>query len=423
MKFLKISGALVLAAVILTPLGLAAYPGFGKKIEASLGESCSKCHVAYPKLRSYGETVRDIGYNVPSGEFEDRGLMHLYRRLPLALRGKVDFFSEDQAATASVGELQLISAGNALDNKLSWWFHKHVMENNELVPLNSGYPHEAWLQFNGSDLVHLRAGMFELPMWFSWSKTKASELDYLYYGTSTNPHKFGLLAAPQFGLQAYGSFSLGSGDVDDWGDEAESSLEGYHYALSLTNGETTFATGFNTFFGRITMKKPEFAVGLFTLAGTREVAAESDPMDGHEVHAEAQRQYYYRFGADGELTMRGDNANLYASVAYGQDFENDFVGGFIGYDHFPRQKLLLSARLDGVWFPGGIHEEAGDDMDMADGDDEDAHAHGTVIADNASSLCVGLIYLLTGNVRAGFEYGYGISGIDSKVSLQLQFAP
>ncbi|MCH7498285.1 MAG: hypothetical protein IH971_10595 [Candidatus Marinimicrobia bacterium] len=418
MKLISTLLGLFIAAAALAPVELAAYPGFGKKIDASLSNSCGKCHVVYPKLRAYGKTVREIGYNVPSGAFDDGGLKRLYRSLPLALRGKVDMFNAEKPAGVNLSELQLISGGNTLSNKLSWWFHKHVMEDNELVSLTTGMPHEAWLQFNASDAVHLRAGMFELPLWFSWSKTKVSELDYLYYTTTTNSDNFGLMAAPQFGLQAYGTFAFAAADEDDWGEVDDTNQEGYNYALSLTNGETAFTPAVNTFFGRITRKKPDYAVGLFMLAGIQAAPAEDDHGDDAMAHAEEQGGRYYRLGADGELYLRGDDATVYASAAYGQDVERAFVGGFVGYDQLVGRKIFLTARLDGVRFTAA-DEHAG--MDMT-GEEDGAHIHGTVISDNALAACFGLYYLAMGNLRLGIDYRYGLTGIDNKSMLQLQFA-
>lgn len=411
--------AVLFTSAMMAPAALAAYPGYGKRIDPSLSNSCRTCHVVYPKLRLYGKTVREIGYSVPLGEFDDPVLMKIYRNLPVAIRGKIDILDPDQGSPVSVNELQILSGGNAFNDRFSWWFHKHIMEGNEFVKLSSGTPHEAWMQFNGSKALHIRAGMFELPMWFSWSKTKVSELGYLYYTSTTNADNFGLIAAPQFGIQINGAFSLGSGDEDDWGEPDDANMEGYNYALSITNGETSFAGKVNTFFGRITRKRPESAIGLFALAAVQDIAMEADHMHSAEPMADPTSEIIYKLGLDGELYLRGDDATLYGSAAFGSDVERSFVGGFIGYDRLILPNLFLFARLDGVFF---TPEEHVDDMDGMDHGADAAHVHGTVISDDASAVYLGAAYMVLGNIRLSAEYRYGIDGIDNRGLMQLQFA-
>ena len=419
---------------LLTPKRLEAYPGFGKKINPELSQSCMSCHVVYPKLRLYGKTIREIGYNVPVNESEEGGLKKLYRALPLALRAKVDI-TDDQIETGlNAKEIQLLSGGNAFNNRISWWFHKHIVEDNEFVSLTEGIPHESWLQYNQADALHVRMGMFELPLWFSPSKTKVSEIPYLYYGTTTNEGNLGLLSGPQFGIQANGHIGKGSAAEDEWGaKEDDNYAEGYNYAVSVTNGETSFEGDFNTIFGRITRKNPLYSIGIFALTGSGEVMgmeamdhADEDHED-HETEAanqEVQKEVYYRIGTDMDLYLRGDDASLHGSFAYGKDFERNYLGGFVGYDHLIKRKLFLSLRYDAVRFTGDEHhqEDHQNDHEMEPDGHEAAHIHGEIISDNANSVSLGIHYLLYGNVRIGMDYRYGVDGVDSKGMLQLQFA-
>ena len=408
---------------------LEAYPGYGKKIDSSLGNSCQSCHVVFPKLKLYGRTIREFGYNVPGTEFPRPDMLtKIYRAVPIAVRGKINFFGTDQKSTVSMPALQLLSAGNVANNKVSWWFHKHLVEDNRSVPLNEGMPHESWLQINFSDKIHVRAGMFELPMWFSFAKTKVSEIGYLYYSTSTNEGNFGAIAAPQFGIQANGTFNIASNDEDDWGEPEDSNLEGYNYAISITNGETSWKRQINTFFGRITKKFPGAAVGIFSLTAIQKIAPEADHAHGAEEQAvETESKLIYRMGLDGELNLRGDAFSAYGSLAYGGDVDRNFVGGFAGIDYLISPKIFIFSRLDGVLFTGAPPEEehdmAGMDMDMdMDHEEEAAHLHGDVISDDAAGLSVGLAYMIVGNIRLGAEYRYGVKGIANTGMIQLQFA-
>ncbi len=421
--------ALAFGVASLAPVVVEGYPGYGKKIGASLGNSCQTCHVVFPKLKLYGKTVREIGYSVPGTDFPAPTFWgKIYRSLPLGVRGKIDFNGADQESPVSLPALQLLSAGNMANDKISWWFHKHVVEDNEIVPLNSGMPHEFWVQFNQSDKLHIRAGMFELPMWFSWAKTKVSEVGYLYYGSSTNEGNFGLISAPQFGIQANGTFNIASNDEDDWGEPEDSNLEGYNYAISITNGETSWKRQINTFYGRITKKLPGAAVGIFSLTAIQKIAPEADHAHGAEEQAvETESKLIYRMGLDGELNMRGDALSAYGSLAYGGDVDRNFVGGFVGVDYLISPKIFIFSRLDGVLFMGAPPEEehdmAGMDMDMdMDHEEEAAHLHGDVISDDAAGLSVGLAYMIVGNIRLGAEYRYGVKGIANTGMIQLQFA-
>lgn len=455
MKNLVLVVTLFTAVLFLAPQKIDAYPGFGKKMVLDMKTSCQTCHVGFPKLNSYGERIKAMGYDVPEYEpTEDEkhdmsAFFRAYRKAPVAIRVKSDAVNGDvRSGDVSDGlrAVQLLSAGNALNNKLSWWFHKHIVENNELVSLFEGAPHEAWLQYNRSDALRIRVGMFELPLWFSPSKTKLSELGYLYYGATTNDDNLGLLSAPQFGVQAYGHIAKKPSDEDDWWSEpAETDYtQGYNYAVSVTNGRNSFESNFSTVFGRITKKHPVLSTGLYALAGVKKTEVAVDGVDedhhgdesgGHHDESdedsgvEVKRDVYYRLGADLDMRWNGDRSNVYGSFVYGKDFDNTFVGGFLGYDQLV-DKLLFTLRWDMVGFlsnpatdhneedHGGHHEDHGDEGDHHSG----GHMHGDLIQDDAIAYSFGAYYLIWQNVRVGGEYRLGRYGIDDKLIFGLQFA-
>ncbi len=435
-KYLKSTLKIVILGLFSTQLVLA-YPGFGKKINPSITKSCSQCHVAFPKLRLYGRTTREIGYQVPVTEADDGLIKSLFRSIPVGFRGKLDLADSDNGKS-KLSLVQIISSGTLLDNKLSWWYHKHLYDieddkdsklfnQDKLIPLNEGQPHEAWVQYNRSTALNVRAGMFELPFWFSPIKTKVGESDYLAYGSSGNPDMSGTLAAPQFGIALNGYLSKGSSE-DDWGDESEDNYaEGYNYAIAVTNGKPEFPQDsdmtFNTFFGRITKKNSTYATGLWALTGKAEFAQEDEhaghDMENMEIGEEnVDSKRYYRFGADIDLFIKGDNVNLFGSFVYGNDINRDFVGGLIGYDHLILPKLFGSVRWDGVFFINGdamtetVDTHGGDDHGEEDGhaDEGGGHAHGAMIMDDANSISAGIFYLPLSNVRVGFEYVYQLNG-------------
>lgn len=409
----------------LSPQPVSAYPGFGKRMNPQLTQSCSTCHVIFPKLTAYGRSIREMGYNVPVYEGNYGGVNRLYHIIPAALRGKVEIASDTAGGEATVKELQLLSAGNLWKNRLSWWFHKHVMEDNEIVSLTEGLPHESWVQFNASDALHVRVGMSELPLWFSPSKTKVSEIEYLYYGATTNPDNAGSLFSPQFGIQVNGHFAQPSGQ-DIWAEEDERDYSrGYNYALAITNGETSFTGVPSTLFARITRKDPRYSAGLFAIAGWKKVEQTAHDED-HAEETASTTDLYARIGLDGDIYLVGNAVNVFGSAAYGKDFQRDFVGGFLGYEHLFLNRFLVSTRFDLVEFlteePPGEDDHHAHVDDHNGGGHEGGHLHGAVITDSASSLSVTLCYLFFNNLRVNADYRYGFYGIGNTGTLQLQFA-
>lgn len=431
---------------------ISAYPGFGKKINPVLIQSCGQCHVAFPKLRLYGRTTREIGYQVPIAESDDGLIKSIYRSVPIGIRGKMDVADTDNGKSM-LTLVQFLSSGTVLNDKVAWWFHKHLydieddqdsklFDTKKIIPLNEGQPHEAWLQYNHSTALNVRAGVFELPFWFSPVKTKVGESDYLAFGANGNPDMSGTLASPQFGIALNGYLSKGTSE-DDWGESEDNYAEGYNYAITVTSGKAEFPQNselsMNTFFGRITKKEYSYAAGLWALAGKAEITHQNEHNDhlmksvetsSENVHFER----YYRFGTDIDLFIRGDDINIYGSLVYGNDIDRDFVGGFLGYDHLFHPKIFGLVRYDGVFFISGDamgemdnpHDENGDDH----GEEENGgHAHGVMIMDDASSFSAGIFYLPFANVRVGFEYVYQLNGnigqdihdIGGKGIFQIQF--
>lgn len=455
MNFNKLKFALKIATLSIFSLQMLwAYPGFGKKINPELTESCSQCHVAFPKLRLYGRTTREIGYNVPVTKSDDESwIKSIYRAIPIGFRGKLDL-ADSNNGKSMLSLVQILSSGTMLNNKVTWWYHKHLYDTegdldsktidaDKFVPFNEGQPHEFWFQYNYSTAVNLRFGMFELPFWFSPVKTRVGESDYLYYGASGNPDMTGTLAGPQFGFALNGYLGKGSSE-DDWGAETEDNYaEGYNYAFAMTNGKGVFPNGFdfladadgpdmaiNTFYGRFTKKEAAYAAGLWALTGKVEVTAA-----GHDMDAETEM--YYRLGSDLDLFLRGDDINLYGSFVYGKDVNRDFVGGLVGYEHLLRPKILGQVRWDGVFFISGeitpeedddghgghkvytqenktgssasVRAKTGDAFNQTS-EDAGGHAHGAMIMDDASSISAGIFYLPLSNVRIGLEYVYQLNG-------------
>ena len=68
--------------------------------------SCNTCHVAVPKLNTYGRLVKNIGYELPELDLsghEEFALKKMSRYIPFAFRGIVDLAQLVQRRHARVG--------------------------------------------------------------------------------------------------------------------------------------------------------------------------------------------------------------------------------------------------------------------------------------------------------------------------------
>ena len=102
---------------------------------------CNTCHVAFPKLNTYGRLVKNMGYELPEldlNELHEPALKKVTRYIPLAFRGVLDLTNgdpNDLNGQFNVRALQMLSraGGTAWGNRLSWWAHTHIVEENEFV--------------------------------------------------------------------------------------------------------------------------------------------------------------------------------------------------------------------------------------------------------------------------------------------------
>ncbi|NIR52586.1 hypothetical protein GWO43_28760 [candidate division KSB1 bacterium] len=445
-----------------------AYPWFARR----LVDNCNKCHVSFPKTNDYGEYVKYTGYELPQMDYtglEESPLKHFLRYVPVAMRFKMDAInSEPSNAEGDLNfrEIQLISGGSILDNKISWWFHKHVVEDNTAVNLFDGTPHEMWaqynLQFGKSDVnrVGVRYGMAELPLKFSPSKTKVSEVGYAIYNAILGNNTF-TLSTPQYGVAVNG-LRLGG----DGFNEVQSTL-----SLAVVNGTGDFSSyDFNQIFGRVGTEVANTMIGAFTYVGSQEVPltmetdehAEEDEhvADEHtDEHADEHvdepltaDNNVFRLGFDFDMDIT-PMFNVYGLGLYGRDGNplglqladsGNFYGGFFGMDYCPSERLMFSWRFDAVRFSGlpaaehdeHAEEEHAEHEEEAPVDEHEAevvddhgtgnvHIHGDLISTDTDAMIFGFQYLLpipNYQLRLTTEYRIGIRGQSDLIISGLQFA-
>ncbi len=413
--------------------------------------SCNSCHVAVPKLNTYGRYVKNTGFELPEldlTEHQEFGLKKFSRFVPFAVRGIIDGANGNPSDSVFGGNLdvralQILGGGALFNNRVSWWLHTHVVEDNEFVNPFTNTPHELWAQYNlpfGGDAtrVSVRGGMAELPLWFAPSKTKLSEIPYGIYDAAVGENTF-TLSRPQFGVMLNGA------GLDEVGNDLT-----YSWSLAAVNGQGDFKSAqFTQVFGRVTKTFPTMSVGAFGFVGSQDMVAQpAEEADGHdhgaEEHAEALPSFtdrLVRVGVDVEANV--GSLNIMALGLYGRNSNPEpvadaaarsYYGGFIGADFAVAERLVVSARYDGVRFRGphdlheeeaahheeAAHEEAGHAEEPGHGGA--GHLHGELVTSNLDALVFGANYMLTWQLRLTTEYRRAFKGLDNKWIAGLQFA-
>ena len=421
---------------------------------------CNTCHVAFPKLNTYGRLVKNMGYQLPEldlSQLHEPALKKVTRYIPLAFRGVLDLANgdpNDLNAQFGVRALQMLSGGTAWGNRLSWWAHTHIVEEDEFVNPFTNMPHELWAQYNlafGAERnrLSLRGGMSELPLWFAPSKTKLSEIPYAIYDAAVGESSF-TMSTPQYGFLVQGA------RLDDLGNDLD-----FSYAVAAVTGEQSFdSQRFTHLFSRFTKKISGTNFGLFGYAGSQNFEVHQDEQ-AEEVHAEevhadevhadetleepgeeehaspSVRDGFYRVGFDIDANI--GRLNVFGLGLYGRNSNpgpdqslgsRSYYGGFVGADFSVTERLILSARYDAVRFrnneqPHDEHaeQEQQEEAAPAHGDDlEASHLHGEIVRSNTDALVFGLNYLLTWQVRLTTEYRKAFNGLEDKLIVGLQFA-
>ena len=441
MKKFSFVALLTGAIFLLSANATYAYPWFARK----LVDSCNKCHTAFPQNNDYGQYVKYSGYELPQISYdglEESVIRRFLRYFPVAGRFEIDAINSGPSelrGDVNVREAQLISGGSILNNKVSWWFHKHVVQENEFISLFDGTPHEMWgqynLRFSKNDVtrVSLRYGMSELPLAFSPSKTMLSEIPYAIYNAALGANKF-TLSTPEYGFAVLAT-KMGGDNYNQVKANAQ---------MAVVNGKAEFSNGFSNIFGRLSVPIGRTSLGTFAYLGSGDlmmaVADEHGEEHGEEggEHGEEpmgqdmgmmMENSYYRLGLDFTCSI-APNANFYALALYGRDSNplafaesqaGRFFGGFAGLDYFMNERLMLQFRYDGVRFDSPIveqhddemGEEHEDSMDDMDHEGEGDHLHGALVTADMDDIVLGLHFIpfkQFERLKLVTEYKFGLKG-------------
>lgn len=308
-------------------------PVFARKY----GTSCLTCHVAPPKLNSFGVAFRNNGYRMPAG---DEALVKNpdlelgspeWRRLfpeavwpggipsqsPLALRIIGDLVLNPTAEVTSSfvlpKEIELL-AGGTLGEGISFWGEIEFEDDELSIP-------RAFITFGplvGTSLLNLTVGRYEprvVPFSRFWKRLTASK--YLPSTFSQTPDGFrfgdvqqglelwGALTAPRGGGVEYAlGLVNGSGPAPETNGNKDTYLRlsykfgGEGVAAPSPVGERVESLG-----RTITLQERALRVGLFSYFGDQGNREES----GH----------FQRFGLDLDLLF--DRLNLYGLLVHAKD--------------------------------------------------------------------------------------------------------
>ncbi len=409
------------------------YPWFARR----LVDSCNKCHTAFPQNNDYGQYVKYSGYELPQMSYdglEEPIIRRFLRYFPVAGRFEIDAINSGPSelrGDVNVREAQLISGGSILNNKVSWWFHKHVVEENEFVSLFEGTPHEMWgqynLRFSKNDVtrVSLRYGMSELPLAFSPSKTMLSEIPYAIYNAALGANNF-TLSIPQYGFAVFAT---------KMGGDNYNQVKAYAQ-LAVVNGKPEFSSGFSNIFGRASVPIGRASLGTFAYFGSNDLPMAMDHHD-NEMGEESEDSMdemmmgnsFHRLGLDFTCSI-APNANFYALALYGRDSNplafaesqaGRFFGGFAGLDYFMNERLMLQFRYDGVRFDGPtveqhddqMSEENEDSMDDMEHEGEGGHMHSALVTADLDDIVLGLHFIpfkQFERLKLVTEYKFGLKG-------------
>ncbi len=444
------SAALLVGILLLHSVGnVYAHPWFARRLVVN----CNTCHDAFPKTNDYGWYFKSTGYQSPPFSYdglEESPLRRFLRYFPIGARFKVDAINSepsDVEGNLTFREIQLIGGGTVLDNTISWWLHKHIVAENDVVSLFDGAAHEMWVQQNyrlgkaDATRVNLRFGMSELPMRFSPSKTNISEVGYAIYNAALGENNF-TLSTPQYGVYL---------NITRLGGLSYQEVKS-NFSLGFVNGVgEVFPNKLTEVFGRMSTAFSKTMIGAFTYVGSNSLALAMDEhgeegQEEHEHVAELTDNNFYRVGLDLDANVTW-SLNIFALALYGRDsnafglqqsVSANYYGGFIGADFVPNERLLLSARFDLVRF-GDLpeaeeHDEHGEEMVMEEdehGAEEEEHGsgghghHGSLVTSNTDAMVFGLHFLpfpKFQQLRLTAEYRLAFRGQSDLLLAGLQFS-
>ncbi len=350
----KMSGALLLLAVFLGvelwAVSAEAIPAFARRYKMS----CTVCHVAFPKLNSFGEAFAANGYQMPDEDLKEHAVdtgddkLLLLKELPFAvradsfLRGRSD--TKVNADFETAYGIKLLSSA-PITNNISYYFYFFF---NERGSTETGVE-DAFLYFNNAykDVdLDLRIGQFQVSDILFPREQRLTFQDYTIYTTAISDSGF-KLTYDRIAELSY-NFNL-AGDVEMGLVAAITNGNGIGTADSDRNFDSD---DFKNYYGKLSLASGDQSVGFYGYYGKEE----QGPIQNE----------FFRAGPDFDFTVMGD-WNLWGNFLYGEDSNPRFTGpaedithwgGFVGLTKPLGEDWVLSLLYNRVNVDGMDEKDA-----------------------------------------------------------------
>ncbi len=300
-----------------------AIPAFARQYHLS----CNTCHVAYPKLKPFGEDFIANGYVL--GGMQDRAyddqviddVLNLFKRPPIAMRfmhyldTKVDLNNKSASIDFKTPWIAKILTGGAIGENVSYYAYA-IFEKGE-----APFFEDAWVDIHNILPFSIMIGQFQISDFMFPRELRLTRSDYYIYkvpastGHDLTYHRGVVLGLGDLNIGAVNGNGIGTAGENGNYDNNNNKWYFAHYAIPV-----------------------DFQLGIFGLFG--------DGFDSTNAYIKI-----YRTGLDFARTF--GSAYVFAQIMYGFDNSttNAFYGGFLGVDYVKDDMNIISLLLNVIEAP------------------------------------------------------------------------
>jgi len=291
-----------------------AIPAFARQYHLS----CNTCHVAYPKLKPFGEDFAANGYVL--GGMQDRAYdenviddaLNLFKRPPIAMRfmqyfdTNIDFKNKSALADFKTPWIVKLLTGGAIGENVS--FYAYIIYEKGEAP----FFEDAWVDIHNVLPFSMMIGQFQISDFMFPRELRLTRSDYYIYKLSPT-NMTANLTYHRGVVFGFGDLNVGVVNGNGIGPNKNGNYDNNnnkwyfaHYALPV-----------------------DFQLGLFALYG--------DDFDTTSNYIQI-----YRTGLD--FARMFGNAYVFGQIMYGFDntSSNFFYGGFLGVDYVKDDMNIIS---------------------------------------------------------------------------------
>ena len=331
----------LLLLLTLFPAPVESIPLFARRYKVS----CTMCHVAFPKLNSFGEAFAGNGYQMPGEDLKEQTVdtgddkLFLLSKLPLAIRA--DLFAQTRKDTNTQIDLQgpslvKLFSSAPLKRNVSYYFNFLFSERGSVagiedafIVLNNGY--------RDIDL-DLRFGQFPVTDILFSREQRLTFQNFTYYTTEVSDSGF-KLTSDRAAEMSY-TFDM-SDDIS----------MGIWVAMANGNGIATADSDRNfdsddlkNFYGKVAIESDGQSIGFYGYSG-------------RENNGSSVRNEFYRLGPIFNFHL-SEKLNIWGNFLIGEDTNPKFSasssnemyswGGFMGATYPVTDDWMVSALYNRV---------------------------------------------------------------------------